>query len=193
MKTKAQRKWLSGKNPIEEIQQSGYNNCIHPEPLRALYDDFGKQAMKTQIKILLFAIIASAPLLAGAQNYSIDWYTIDGGGGTSTNGQYSLSGTIGQPDAGTLSGGGFTVQGGFWAGVSEVVVPGSPELTIRLLSDGAVQICWPSSATGFELQEALSVSPAAWLPSALVVAEDGPMKCATVPAPAGERFFRLTK
>ena len=35
-----------------------------------------------------------------AQTYSIDWYTIDGGGGTSTGGVYSVSGTIGQPDAG---------------------------------------------------------------------------------------------
>jgi hypothetical protein len=34
-----------------------------------------------------------------AQSYSIDWSTIDGGGGTSTGGVYSLSGSIGQPDA----------------------------------------------------------------------------------------------
>lgn len=34
-----------------------------------------------------------------AQSYSIDWFTIDGGGGTSTGGVYSVSGTIGQPDA----------------------------------------------------------------------------------------------
>jgi hypothetical protein len=32
-----------------------------------------------------------------AQSYSIDWFTIDGGGGTST-GVYSVSGTIGQQD-----------------------------------------------------------------------------------------------
>ena len=35
-----------------------------------------------------------------AQSYQIDWFTIDGGGGTSTGGVYSVSGTIGQPDAG---------------------------------------------------------------------------------------------
>ena len=37
--------------------------------------------------------------LAWAQQYSVDWYKVAGGGGTSTNGQYSVSGTIGQPDA----------------------------------------------------------------------------------------------
>ena len=64
-------------------------------------------------------LVASLLLLmtlttARAQNYAIDWYTIDGGGGTSTGGVFSVSGTIGQPDAGVMSGGNFTVQGGFW-------------------------------------------------------------------------------
>jgi hypothetical protein len=35
-----------------------------------------------------------------AQTYSIDWFTIDGGGGTRTGGVYSATGKIGQPDAG---------------------------------------------------------------------------------------------
>ena len=33
---------------------------------------------------------------ATAQSYSIDWYKIAGGGGTSTGGTYQVSGTIGQ-------------------------------------------------------------------------------------------------
>ena len=49
-----------------------------------------------------------------AQQYSIDWHTIDGGGGASTGGVYSVSGTIGQPDAGgPLTGGSFSLIGGF--------------------------------------------------------------------------------
>jgi len=48
---------------------------------------------------------------------SINWYTIDGGGGTSSGGTFTLSGTIGQPDAGAaMTGGTFTLNGGFWAG-----------------------------------------------------------------------------
>ena len=39
-----------------------------------------------------------------------------GGGGTSTGGVYSVSGTIGQPDAGLLTGGSYTLAGGFWPG-----------------------------------------------------------------------------
>jgi hypothetical protein len=59
------------------------------------------------------------PLLFGAccaqGQLAINWSTIDGGGGTSSGGTFSLSGTIGQPDAGAaISGGTFTVLGGFW-------------------------------------------------------------------------------
>ena len=48
--------------------------------------------------------------------YHIDWYTIDGGGGTSAGGQYVLTGTIGQPDAGWSSAGSYELLGGFWPG-----------------------------------------------------------------------------
>ena len=41
------------------------------------------------------------------------WHTLDGGGGMSTGGAFVLRGTMGQPDAGTLSGGGFELRGGF--------------------------------------------------------------------------------
>lgn len=65
------------------------------------------------------ATIALASLLGtaatSAQPFAIDWYTIDGGGGTSTGGSFTLSGTIGQPDAGpTMTGGNFALTGGFW-------------------------------------------------------------------------------
>jgi len=49
-----------------------------------------------------------------AQPFTLDWYTVDGGGGTSTGGLFEVSGTIGQPDAGVMSGGNFTLTGGFW-------------------------------------------------------------------------------
>src|SRR4051812_22111573 len=47
---------------------------------------------------------------------SLSWWTVDGGGGTSAGaGGLSLSATVGQCDAGTLSGGGLTLSGGFWS------------------------------------------------------------------------------
>ena len=68
-------------------------------------------------------ILALAPS-AFAQDFAIDWYTIDGGGGFSSGGDFELEGTVGQPDANApataLTGGGFTLVGGFWAVSLEV-------------------------------------------------------------------------
>jgi hypothetical protein len=74
--------------------------------------------------IVLITLLIALPSLAQPQSapaatYSIDWYTIDGGGGTSSSGGgYSLSGTIGQPDAGSMSGSGYSLVGGFWGGAA---------------------------------------------------------------------------
>ena len=52
-----------------------------------------------------------------ADDFDLDWYTIDGGGEMlSTGGTYELSGTIGQPDAGEMLGGTYALTGGFWFG-----------------------------------------------------------------------------
>jgi hypothetical protein len=57
---------------------------------------------------------------ASAQ-FSISRFTIDGGGTTrSAAGIFALGGTVGQPDAGRLTGPGFGLQGGFWFGGSAV-------------------------------------------------------------------------
>ncbi len=61
-------------------------------------------------------LMAPAGLIALAQGgYELSWWTVDGGGQTySSGGGYELGGTIGQPDAGVLSGGDYTLAGGFW-------------------------------------------------------------------------------
>ncbi|MCE7972923.1 MAG: hypothetical protein DYG92_01170 [Leptolyngbya sp. PLA1] len=74
---------------------------------------------------VLLTFAAASPALAQP---TIDWYTIDGGGGTSTGGTYSLSGTIGQPDAGVMTGGTYTLSGGFWVGAATPAPPCDPDL-----------------------------------------------------------------
>ena len=49
-------------------------------------------------------------------DYELSWYTIDGGGGVSTGGSYTLTGSIGQPDAGYMYGENYEMLGGFWTG-----------------------------------------------------------------------------
>src|ERR1044071_1961748 len=144
-------------------------------------------AMKASHRILvpvLLMALASA-LTLDAQNYKIDWYTIDGGGGTSSGGPYSLSGTIGQPDAGILSGGNYVLQGGFWGGVFAVQQVGAPTLHIERVGSN-VLISWDPPTPGFFLQESATIAPATWSNSA-----SGSANPTTAPATIGNRFYRL--
>ena len=63
----------------------------------------------------ILATLAMMTLAATAHAYDpITWYSFDGGGvAFATSGTWRLGGTIGQPDAGRLAGGAFTLRGGF--------------------------------------------------------------------------------
>jgi len=123
-----------------------------------------------------------------AQSYSIDWSTIDGGGGTSAGGVYSVSGTIGQPDAGKMSGGNYSIDGGFWGLNAAVQTPGAPLLTILPSSPGQVTISWTPATPGFVLQENPNLATTNW-----VNAPSGSTNPIVVPAVLPAKFYRLFK
>lgn len=83
--------------------------------------------MRRRVVLLLAAgvLLVSIGLVALAQGgYDLSWWTVDGGGHTySTAGGYELGGTIGQPDAGVLAGGSYTLGGGFWRGGAVTLPP----------------------------------------------------------------------
>ena len=147
--------------------------------------------MKT--RTLLFWLLSLAFYLrAPAQTNSVDWFTIDGGGGTSTGGIYSVSGTIGQPDAGTMSGGNFTLQGGFWGIIAAVQTPGAPLLSIFHTTTNTVAVSWPSTSTGWNLQQNTnSVGSVNWSNMTSGIQDDGTTKTLIVNPPTGNRFYRL--
>jgi len=67
------------------------------------------------LHVWVLLLIISVASSANSQ-YELSWYTIDGGGGRSTGGSYTLTGTIGQPDAAYSAGGNYELLGGFWPG-----------------------------------------------------------------------------
>jgi len=138
--------------------------------------------------LVLFVSTVSA---SRAQSYSIDWFTIDGGGGTSTGGVYSVSGTIGQPDAGHMSGGNFTLDGGFWGIIAAVQLPGSPLLRIVLTTSNAVVVAWPAPSTGFALQQNGVPNAGGWASVTNTVNVVGSENQVIVAPPTGNRFYRL--
>ena len=74
-------------------------------------------------RLMRLALVSS--VLVGTANvmaddFSVDWWTVDGGGDMWTSGgDFELSGTIGQADASELvmTGGDYELTAGFWAGV----------------------------------------------------------------------------
>jgi hypothetical protein len=90
---------------------------VHEEAVMKLIP---AHATKTLLAVLLLLLLSTALVTrAGVPGYTLDWWTVDGGGTMSNaGGGYTLGATAGQPDAGSLSGGGYTLEGGFWGGAS---------------------------------------------------------------------------
>jgi hypothetical protein len=148
--------------------------------------------MKATLRLLsagLWLLFAAGT--ASAQNYSIDWHKVGGGGGTSTGGVYAVSGTIGQPEAGAMTGGNYSLTGGFWS-LMAVQTPGAPLLTITASGTNVV-ISWPSPSSGFGLQENPDLNPANWSAVPATNSDNGTVRSITVTAVPGNRYYRLKK
>jgi hypothetical protein len=134
--------------------------------------------------VLIFGLLFS--VRSFAQPYYIDWHKVAGGGGTSTGGVYSLSGTIGQHDAGgPLTNINYFVSGGFWT-IYAVQVPGAPLLTISNQANQVI-VFWSPSATGWTLQTNATLPAGTWGNYLGTVVNNSAM----IAPPAGNLFFRL--
>ncbi len=136
-------------------------------------------------------LLALTVLTAQAQ-FSIDWSTIDGGGGTSTGGVFTVTGTIGQPDAGTMSGGNFTLVGGFWGIIAAVQTSGAPYLWVTRTPTNTVCVWW-ALAEGWQLQATTNLLTGGSLWSEQAYQSNG-VTCSRIePTPTGNKFYRLHK
>ena len=131
-------------------------------------------------------------LHATAQSYSVDWYKVSGGGGTSTGGVYAVSGTIGQPDAGgAMSGGNYSVTGGYWALINVVQTPGAPTLYISRATN-TVTVFWQNVSGWNLIQNGNLATPVASWSASTSPTLTGGTNYLTLTNPPGNRFFRLT-
>jgi len=148
------------------------------------------------MKQLLLAIASAALLVlpVRAQTFSVDWYTVDGGAGSSTGGVYTVTGTIGQPDAGVITGGNFTLAGGFWGVITAVQTEGAPALDIFISTTNTVVVSWPAPSAGWVLQQNTnSVNSVSWSNVVNGILDDGTTKTLVINPPSGNRFYRLEK
>ena len=126
--------------------------------------------------------------------YTINWQKIAGGGGASTGGVYSVSGTIGQHDAGgQMTGGSYTLTGGFWSLISVVQTPGAPSLTLSINPQmPSVTITWPSSGSGsYTLQTNGDLATPNWVNYGGTVNNNAGINSITIGPTSDTLFFRL--
>ena len=93
-------------------------------------------AVLIALALLAVALIGAPAAAAQALAFEIAWWTVDGGGGLSAGGSYSLDGTLGQPDAGALAGGAYSLSGGFWDQGADAL-PWGGSLYLPMVQKGA--------------------------------------------------------
>jgi hypothetical protein len=148
--------------------------------------------MKT--RAVLFSLLLLAFGSPALGQYSIGWWTIDGGGGISTGGVYAVTGTIGQPDAGVMGGGSFALEGGFWSIVAIVPAPGAPLLSITRTNTNVI-VSWPAPAEGWVLGQTNRLSGLAgpWPLAPFPYVTNATDIRVIVPITPGSLFLRLYK
>ena len=132
-------------------------------------------------------LAAMTAIVAQAQEFSLPWFSIDGGGGSSGGGAYVLFGTVGQPDAAAPStGGGFTLTAGFVAGLG--VQSTAPVISIQASSPGQVKLAWEAMGVDYVLQQAATLDAGAWtdIPA-------GGISPVVLTAMDSGRFYRLRR
>ena len=140
---------------------------------------------------LAFIFCLLAPCAFAQEFSSTGWAKIGAGSSTSSNGPYTVSGVIGQHNAGTMSGGNYSLTGNFWA-IFAVQTPGAPVLAVTLGAPPTVFVSWSLSATNFVLMQNSSLTTTNWIPSSYPLTTNGGVVSVTITsAPAGNLFFRL--
>jgi hypothetical protein len=155
------------------------------------YFETGQHPSSGRSTLLLVAATAAflATGLGARGEFADNWWTIDGGGGTSSGAQFTLNGTTGQPDAGVMSGGGYTLRGGFWS----IIATLPPRLSISYAA-GIVTIYWPYPSSGYVLEQSDSLTTPVWTQVPTQPIQIDPITwCVTQTTAPGPKFYRLKK
>ncbi len=150
--------------------------------------------MKISLKItslLLAALLTPALADDSTHDYTLEWSGFYAGG-TSVGEEFTLTGTIGQPDAGTLTGGGFTLTGGIQALLAAVPAPGAPVLCFDRTATNTVVLSWANTPEGWLLERAPALDPtASWTAVPQPWQTNATSVYVIEPLSAGSQFYRL--
>jgi hypothetical protein len=152
------------------------------------------QSFKIHLLIRVAAVLSFfAASAAQSQIFTIDYFVLSGGGGASSNAEFSVTGVIGQADAGPrLAGGPFSLDAGF-SSVTAASIPAiRPVLSINK-SGPTVTLLWSSMSAGFVLERTASlVLPISWQPAPAPEIV-GSNNTVILTSPQSTMFFRLRR
>ena len=135
-----------------------------------------------------FALLILAAVSSARAQFSIDWHTMDGGGGSGAAGSFEMHGTLGQPDVASGAAGNVVFAGGYWSLLDEPL----PLLRIFRFNRDIV-LAWPNPSPGFGLQTSPDLVAPSWTAVAIEPVKVGDELQVTWGPPDGQRFFRLSK
>ena len=112
-----------------------------------------RQLVRLALAICVVVALCGSTVAVFAQSggpYGLSWHNI-GPGGASTGGNYGLNAAIGQPDAGAMSGGVYTLSGGFLAAGPACALPGdlNHDGQVTVIDIQMIASAWPQSSATF--------------------------------------------
>ncbi len=154
----------------------------------------GHLTVFTKMKTIIILLLTSS-LLHADPRFVLKKTVIPGGGSTLTSPRFTLTGTIGQPEASprlVSTDGRFTLAPGFWGDYSVVQQPNLPLLTIRRGATGFFVLAWPIDTANATLEQSLDLTPSSWTTVTTRVIDTATEHTVTVPINAPKKFFRLS-
>lgn len=139
------------------------------------------------------AVLLGSVRVALAQEFSIEAYSIEALGATSSGGEFTLSGSVGPSEPVRMTGGEFTLEGGFWALITAIQTPGLPRLIVEWTPNQLVRVAWSADYPDFQLQQSASLPSGVWTAvTNAPVAVPGQWEV-LLPPSQGQNFYRLTQ
>ncbi len=90
-----------------------------------------------------------------------------------------------------MTGGSYSLTGGYWALISVVQTPGLPNLTIRFVGPNSVVVSWPYTGI-YTLQQNSNLASTNWVPTTYYIINSNNTNSITITLPTGNLFFRLS-
>ena len=90
-----------------------------------------------------------------------------------------------------MSGGNYTLQGGFWGVIAAVQTPGAPYLWVTRTPTNTVMVWWALSEASWRLQATTNLVTTGSIWTECSYQTNGATCCRIESPPIGKRFYRL--